>query len=60
MTTVATHPLIRARPGVCEKSGKWGVGVQAEAWWGGKGAFPRHHRITGVRAGRPFQDQQLA
>lgn len=46
MTTVATHPLIRARPGVCEKSGEWGVGVQAEARWGGKGAFPSRG-ITG-------------
>lgn len=57
MTTVATRPLILARPGVCKG---WGMEGQAEAGGGGKGVFLRHHRITGVRVGRPLQDQQLA
>ena len=58
MTTVATRPLILARPGVCVKGGGWGG--QAEARGGGKGVFLRHHRITGVRVGWPLQDQHLA
>ena len=57
MITVATRPLILARPGVCKG---WGMEGQAEAGGGGKGVFLRHHRITGVRVGRPLQDQQLA
>lgn len=62
MTTVATRPLILARPGVWVKGGEWvgGGGGQAEAGGGGKGVFLRHHRITEVRVGRPLQDQQLA
>lgn len=54
MTTVATRPLILARPGVWVKGGGMGGGGQAEAG-GGKGVFLRHHRITEVRVGRPLR-----